>query len=209
MTVHGVTKGRTQLKRLSHTHISLDDRLALLPQLWGCCCIASVVSDFVRPHRQQPTRLLRPWESPGKNTGVACHFLLQCMKVKGESEVPQSCLTLSNPMDCSLPGSSIHGIFQARVLEWGAIVFSSCGASGKIKGQGALCPRRSCSLSCSLESSTELKIEVGVRRGKRWGGGGEQGRMRVGPGFWKAVFFFISFSGDSDIQSSGEATDKV
>jgi len=82
------------------------------------------VSDSVRPHRQQPTRLTRPWDSPGKNTGVGCHFLLQCMKVKSESEVAQSCLTPSNPMDCSLPGSSIHGIFQARVLEWGAIVFS-------------------------------------------------------------------------------------
>ena len=64
-----------------------------------------------------------PWDSPGKNTGVGCHFLLQCMKVKSESEVPQSCLTLRDPMDCSLPGSSIHGIFQARVLEWGAMVF--------------------------------------------------------------------------------------
>ena len=68
----------------------------------------------------------RPWDSPGKNTGVGCHFLLQCMKVKSESEVSQSCLTLSNPMDCSLPSSSIHGIFQARVLEWGAIAFSLC-----------------------------------------------------------------------------------
>ena len=66
----------------------------------------------------------RPWDSPGKNTGVGCHFLLQCMKVKRESEVTQSCLTLSDPMDCSLPGSSVHGIFQARVLEWGAIAFS-------------------------------------------------------------------------------------
>jgi len=66
----------------------------------------------------------RPWDSPGKNTGVGCHFLLQCMKVKSESEVVQSCLTLRNPMDCSAPGSSIHGIFQARVLEWGAIAFS-------------------------------------------------------------------------------------
>ena len=65
-----------------------------------------------------------PWDSPGKNTGVGCHFLLQCMKVKSESEVAQSCLTLTDPMDCSLPGSSIHGIFQARVLEWGAIAFS-------------------------------------------------------------------------------------
>ena len=75
-------------------------------------------------HRRQPTRLPRPWDSAGKNTGVGCHFLLQCMKVKSEREVAQSCLTLSDPMDCSPPGSSIHGIFQARVLEWGAIAFS-------------------------------------------------------------------------------------
>ena len=79
------------------------------------------MSDSVRPHRWQPTRLRRPWDSPGKNTGVGCHFLLQCMKVKSESEVAQSCLTLSDPMDCSPPGSSVHGIFQARVLEWGAM----------------------------------------------------------------------------------------
>ena len=78
----------------------------------------------MRPHRRQPTKLPRPWDSPGKNTGVGCQFLLQCMKVKSDSEVTQSCLTLSNPMDCSLPGSSVHGIFQARVLEWGAIAFS-------------------------------------------------------------------------------------
>ena len=82
------------------------------------------MSDSVRPQRRQPTRLPRPWDSPGKNTGVGCHFLLQCMKVKRESEVPQSCPTLSDPMDCSLPGSSLHGIFQARILEWGAITFS-------------------------------------------------------------------------------------
>ena len=67
----------------------------------------------------------RPWDSPGKNTGVGCHFLLQCMKVKSESEVAQSCPTLRDPMDCSPPGSSIHGIFQARVLEWGAIAFAA------------------------------------------------------------------------------------
>ena len=78
----------------------------------------------LRPHRRQPTMLPRPWDSPGKNTGVGCHFLLQCMKVESESEVPQSCPTLSDPMDCSLPGSSVHGIFQAKVLEWGAIAFS-------------------------------------------------------------------------------------
>ena len=82
------------------------------------------MSDSVRPHRRQPTRLPGPWDSPSKNTGVGYHFLLQCMKVKSESEVAQSCLTLSDPMDCSIPGSSVHGIFQARVLEWGAIAFS-------------------------------------------------------------------------------------
>src|SRR5574337_1085927 len=78
----------------------------------------SVVSDSVQPHRWSPTRLLCPWDSPGKNTRVGCHFLLQCMQVKSKSEVAQSCPTLSNPMDCSPPGSSFHGIFQARVLEW-------------------------------------------------------------------------------------------
>ena len=77
------------------------------------------MSDSVRPHRRQPTRLRHSWDSPGKNTGVGCHFLLQCMQVKSESEVAQSCPTLSNPMDCSPLGSSIHGIFQARALEWG------------------------------------------------------------------------------------------
>ena len=65
-----------------------------------------------------------PWDSPGKNTGVGCHCLLQCMRVKSESEDVQSCPTLSDPMDCSLTGSSVHGMFQARVLEWGAIAFS-------------------------------------------------------------------------------------
>ena len=76
-------------------------------------------------HRRQPTRLPHPWDSPGKNTGVGCHFLLQCMEVKSKSEVTQLCLTLSDPMDCSLPGSSIPGILQARVLEWGATAFSN------------------------------------------------------------------------------------
>ena len=78
----------------------------------------------MQPHRRKPTRLPRPWESPGKNTGVGCHFLLQCVKVKSEREVAQSCPTLSDPMDCILLGSSVHGIFQAKVLEWGAIAFS-------------------------------------------------------------------------------------
>ena len=82
------------------------------------------MSNSVQPQRRQPTRLPCPWDSPGKNTGVGCHLLLQCMKVKRESEVAQSCLTPSDPMDCSPPGPSVHGIFQARVLEWGVIAFS-------------------------------------------------------------------------------------
>ena len=94
-------------------------RIFLAPCCCCCCQVASVVLDCVRPQRWQPTRLCCPWDSPGKNTGVGCHCLLQCMKVKSESEVAQSCLTLSNTMDYSPPGSSIHGIFQARVLEWG------------------------------------------------------------------------------------------
>ena len=76
------------------------------------------------PINGSPPGSPHPWDSPGKNTGVGCHFLLQCMKVKSEGEVAQSCLTLSDPMDCSPPGSSAHGISQARVLEWGAIAFS-------------------------------------------------------------------------------------
>ena len=91
------------------------------------------MSSSVRPHRWQPTRLPHPWNFPGKNTRMGCHFLLQCMKVKSESEVTQSCPTLSNPMDCSPTGSSIHGIFQARVLEWGAITFSIINAYPYIK----------------------------------------------------------------------------
>ena len=81
------------------------------------------MSNSVQPRRWKPTRFPHPWDSPGKNTGVGCHFLLQCMKVKSEREVAESCLTLCDPMDCSLPGSSVHGIFQARVLEWGALAF--------------------------------------------------------------------------------------
>ena len=89
------------------------------------------MSDSVRPHRRQPTRPRRPWDSPGKNTGVGCHFLLQCMKVKSESEVAQSCLTLSDPMDCSLPGSSVHGRRS--------IFISSVHFLGKSTGVGCHC----------------------------------------------------------------------
>ena len=92
--------------------------------LAAAAVVASVMSDSLWPHRRQPSRLPRPWDSPGKNTGVGCHFLLQCMKVKSQSEVTQSYPTLRDPMDCSPPGSSVHGIFHARVLEWVAVAFS-------------------------------------------------------------------------------------
>ena len=96
------------------------------------------MSDSVQPQRQQPTRLPRPYDSPGKNTGVGCHFLLQCMKVKSESEVTQSCPTPSHPMDCSPPGSSIHGICQARVLEWVAIDLAQNSLELKLPSRSSL-----------------------------------------------------------------------
>ena len=96
------------------------------------------MSDSVWPHWRKPTRLPCPWDSPGKNTRVGCHFLLQCMKVKSEREVAQLCPTLSDPMDYSQPGSSIHGIFQARVLEWGAIAFSDLNTSGIYKFESSV-----------------------------------------------------------------------
>ena len=91
------------------------------------------MSDYVWPHRWPPIRLLCPWDSPGKNTGVGCHFLLQCMKVKSESEVAQSCPTLSNLMDCSLPGSSVHGIFPGKSTGVGChcLLLSSLGKASK------------------------------------------------------------------------------
>ena len=98
--------------------------LCLLCVVISVLLLLNCFSQTLQPHRRLPTRLPRPWDSPGKNTGVGCYFLLQCMEVKSESEVAQSCPTPSHPMDCSLPGSSIHGIFQARVLEWVAIAFS-------------------------------------------------------------------------------------
>ena len=124
--IYGVTQSRTRLKRLSSSILSdqseKSEKSGIYERSCCCCCeVSSVVSDSVQPHRQQPTRLFHPWDSPGKNTGVGCHFLLQCMKVKSESEVTQSCPTLHDLMDCSLPGSPVHEIFQARVLEWVAI----------------------------------------------------------------------------------------
>ena len=111
------------------------------------------MSNSVRPHRWQPTRLPRPWDSPGKNTAVGCHFLLQSMKMKSESEVTQSCPTLSDPMDCSLPSSSVHGIFQARVLEWGAIAFSTYTHSVQFSSVAQSCLTLFDTMDCSLPGS--------------------------------------------------------
>ena len=112
--------------------LPLNFRLLYLPAA-AAAAVTSVISDSMRPHKWQPTRLPSPWDSPVNNTGVGCHFLLQCMKVKSESEITQSCPTVSDPMDCSPPGSSIHGIFQARVLEWVAIAFSVWNHTFKLK----------------------------------------------------------------------------
>ena len=108
----------------------------------------------LRPHRRQPTRLPRPWGSPGKNTGVGCHFLLQCVKVKSESEVAQLCPTLSDPMDYSLPGSSVHGIFQAKSTGVGCHCLLQC---RKVKSESEvaqLCPTLSAPMDCSLPGSS-------------------------------------------------------
>ena len=107
-----------------------------------------------------------PWDSPGKNTGVDCHCLLQCMKMKSESEVAQSCSTLSDPMDCSLPGSSIHGIFQARVLKWDAIAFSMHGALL------VLLSRFSCVRLCAIPKTAahQAAPSLGFSRQEHWSG---------------------------------------
>ena len=106
-----------------NTHPSRCRRRAYVWKSWDGDSV-SVVSHSWWRRGLGRTRLLCPWNSPGKNTGVGCHFLLRCMKVKSEREVAQWCPTLRYPKDCSPPGSSIHGIFQARVLEWGAVAFS-------------------------------------------------------------------------------------
>ena len=124
-TIPGMAKNQTWLKWLSmHTRM-----VNIRQHQYYCAAAAAAKSLQSCPTLCDPIdgspQGSRHWDSPGKNTGVGCHFLLQCMKMKSESEVAQSCSTLSDPMDCSLPGSSAHGIFQARVLEWGAIAFSN------------------------------------------------------------------------------------
>ena len=126
----------------------------------------------VLPYRRQPTRLLCPWGSQGKSTGMGCHFLLQCVKVKSESEVAQSCPTLTNPMDCSPPGSSVHGIFQARVLEWGAIAFSGLWTRSLLTMVGVLSHAWVLMEKSELAwfCSTNLIIEQVLLRGKKRSG---------------------------------------
>ena len=119
----------------------------------------------MRPHGWQPTRLPHAWDSPGKNTRVDCHFLLQCMKVKNESEVAQLCPTLRDPMDHSPPGSSVHGIFQARVLEWGAIAFSGRNSAAAAKSL------QSCPTLCDLiDGSPSAPLSLGFSRQEDWSG---------------------------------------
>ena len=121
----------------------------------------------VQPHRRQPTRLSRPWDSPGKNTGVGCYFLLQCMKVKSESEVAQSCPTLSDPMDCSLPGSSIHWDFPGKSAGVGCHCLLQC---MKVKSESEVtqsCPTPSDPMDCSPPGSSVHRVFQG--RVLEWG----------------------------------------
>ena len=124
------------------------------------------MSDSVRPRRQQPIRFLCPWNSPGKNTGVGCHFLLQCMKVKSESEVAQSCPTLHDPLDYSLPGSPVHGIFKARVLEWVAISFSNAW-KWKVKVKSL---SRAPLLATPWTTAYQAPLSMGSSRQEYWSG---------------------------------------
>ena len=112
------------------------------------------MSDSVRPHRRQPTRLPHPWDSPGKNTGVGCHFLLQCMKVKSESQVAQSCLTLCNPMDCSPAGSSVHGIFPGKNTGVGCHFLLQCMEVKSENEVAQSCPTLHDPMDCSLPGSS-------------------------------------------------------
>ena len=141
--------------------------------LWSLLLLLSCFSRvrFVRPHRRQPTRLPCAWDSPGKNTGVGCHVLLQCMKVKSESEVAQSCPTLHDPMDCNPPGSSIYGIFQARVLEWGAIAFSACGVCFSLNPNKSISYLSLClSLNCFCNETSRAWASLGpkIRHCELW-----------------------------------------
>ena len=146
------------------------------------------MSDSVRPHKWQPTRLPRPWESPGKYTGVGCHCLLQCMKVKSESEVTQSCPTPSDPMDCSLPGPSVHGIFQARVLEWVAIAFSSAW-KWKVKVKSLSHVRL---LATPQTAAYQVPLSMGFSRQEYWSGLPLPSPMQMWSTFKDVVLMILS-----------------
>ena len=129
------------------------------------------MSNSLRPQRWQAPGSPHPWDSPGKNSGVGCHFLLQCMKVKSESEVAQSCPTLSNPMDYSPPGPSVHGIFQAKVLEWGAIAFSSVSAQSlKEETEGNGHPLQYFFLGNAMDRGAWRATNHGMAKRRRKGG---------------------------------------
>ena len=129
------TQGRRKLPFIGGIDIRLAYKLPTKPAAGAkgryMLLLLSRFSPTLCNPRRQPTSLPRPWDSPGKNTGVACHFLLQCMKVKSESEVTQvvylkvteSCPTPSDPMDCSLPGSSVHGF--SRQEYWSGVPLPS------------------------------------------------------------------------------------
>ena len=130
------------------------------------------MSNSVWPHRRQPIRLPCPWDFPGKNSGVGCHFLLQWMKVKSESEVAESFLTLSDPMDCSLPGSSVHGIFQARVLEWVPLPCLLCNEDlvlRKFKKKKKISPRETSEVKGKQDMKTD-ETSLGLISCKSWRG---------------------------------------
>ena len=137
-----------------------------------------------------------PWDSPGKNTGVGCHFLLQCMKVISEGEVAQSCLTPSNPMGCSLPGSSVHGIFQARVLEWGAIAFSMTNLDSILKSRDIALPTKICLVKAMVFQKSCMNVRVGLKRKLS-----AKELMLLNCGVWKDSWESLGLQGDPTSQS--------
>ena len=169
-----------------------------------CVLVTSVVSDSVQSH---------PWDSPGKNTGVGCHFLLQCINVKSESEVFQSCPTHHDPMDCSLLGSSVHGIFQARVLEWGAIAFSLSGdwltgeERGDLQGNTQEPPTGNFPEDKGSQQHSWVLVgeECSGTEGRQgWSTSGPAGRHREF--LWPCVCDFMSLQGSRPTRMSSQRT---
>ena len=145
-TVHGITKNQTWLRNWTTNEFTPKNHTAAAAKLHQSCLTLCDPTDGKPPG---------PWDSPGKNTEVGCHFLLQCMKVKSENEVAQSCPIFSDPTDCRLPGSSVHGIFQVRVLEWVASTFSE---NHESKGKLA-------SVDCG---SSSVLLKISWNKGETW-----------------------------------------